>query len=228
MGRWPLIWRGSIALLLVMAALALWQWTPLEEYMHLAALTDLAARLRSHAWSVPLVILLYVAGGLLFLPLTVLVVATILTFGPVDGFLLANAGTIAVSLVCFGIGHLLGAEPLRRVSGPLVRRLDRRAGEHGMMLVTALRVMPVAHFHIVSLVSGASRIRLRDYCLGTLLGTVPGIFAIAAVGNQTKRFLLDPDLTGLVLLTLIGLASVLALHLLRRWLRRYARTAADD
>lgn len=228
MGRWPLIWRGSVALLLVMVVLAVWQWTPVDEYARLSALTELATRLRGHAWSVPLVVLLYVAGGLLFLPLTVLVVSTILTFGPVDGFLLANAGTLAVSLVCFGLGHLLGAEPLRRVSGPLVRRLDRHAGEHGVLLVTALRIMPVAHFHIVSLVSGASRVRLRDYCLGTLLGTVPGILAIAAVGHQTKRFLLDPNLAGLALLTLIGLASVLMIYLLRRWLRRYARTGADD
>jgi len=228
MGRWPLIWRGSLALLLVMAVLAAWQWTPVDDYARLSALTDLAARLRSHTWSVPLVVLLYVVGGLLFLPLTVLVVATILTFGPVDGFLLANAGTMAVALVAFGIGHLLGAEPLRQVSGPLVQRLNQRAGEHGVLLVTALRIMPVAHFHVVSLVSGASHIRLRDYCLGTLLGTVPGILAIAAVGNQTKRFLLDPDLTGLLLLTALGLASVLMIHLLRRWLRRYARGNDTD
>lgn len=227
MRRWPFIWRGAVVLMLALLVLAAWQWTPVAEYARVSALTDLAGELRRHTLAVPLVLLLFVVAGLLFLPLTVAVVATILTFGPVDGFLLANAGTMAVSLVCFAIGYGLGAEPLRRVSGPLVQRLDRRAGDHGVMLITALRIMPVAHFHIVSLVAGASRIRLLDYCIGTLLGTVPGILAIAAVGNQTKRFLLDPDLTGLVALTLLGLASALMIHGLRRWMQRYAGSEGE-
>lgn len=207
---------------------ALWQVYNLEAYTEIGRLLELGARLRAQSWAVPVIILLYIAAGVAFLPLTVMVVATILVYGPVGGFLLANAGTIATALSSFLLGRLLGAEPLRRLGGPTLRRLNAQAGRHGTMIVTALRVMPVAHFHAVSLLSGASAIGFWPYLNGTLIGTVPGIAIIAAVGNQTKRLLLDPDLAGLMVLTGLGAFSLIVLYAMRRWMRRYASGTDND
>ncbi|MEX0386258.1 TVP38/TMEM64 family protein [Spiribacter onubensis] len=226
--RWPLLWRSMIIVAIAGGVVALWQVYNLEAYTEIGRLLELGARLRAQPWAVPVIILLYIAAGVAFLPLTVMVVATILVYGPVGGFLLANAGTIATALSSFLLGRLLGAEPLRRLGGPTLRRLNAQAGRHGTMIVTALRVMPVAHFHAVSLLSGASAIGFWPYLNGTLIGTVPGIAIIAAVGNQTKRLLLDPDLAGLMVLTGLGAFSLIVLYAMRRWMRRYASGTDND
>ena len=220
--RWPLLWRSILVVAIASGVIALWQVYNLEAYTKLGRLLEFGGWLREQAWAVPAVILLYVIAGIAFLPLTVMVVATILIYGPVGGFLLANAGTIATALSGFLLGRMLGAEPLRRLGGPTLQRLNAQAGEHGTMIVTAMRVMPVAHFHAMSLLSGASAIGFWPYLTGTLIGTVPGIAIIAAVGNQTKRLLLDPDLTGLAVLTGLGVLSFGIFYALRRWMRRYA------
>lgn len=219
--RWPFLWRALITIALMVGIITLWQLYSLADYTELSRLLDLGATLQQQPWAVPFIIMLYVAAGIAFLPLTVMVVATILVYGPIGGFTLATAGTSATAIAGFGIGYLLGAEPLRRLAGSTLNRLNNKASQHGMMVVTALRIMPVAHFHAISLIAGVSKIRFGPYFAGTLLGTIPGIAAIAAVGNQAKQFLLDPNPIGLAVLAVLGALSLVALYCLRRWLRRY-------
>ena len=225
--RWPLLWRGLVVVAIMIGVAALWQLYNLEAYTELDRALAFGAHLRSQPWAVPAIILLYIGAGVAFIPLTVMVVATILIYGPLGGFGLATAGTLAAALFSYLLGHLLGAEPMRRLGGRTLNRLNAQAGRHGTVIVAALRVLPVAHFHAVSLIAGASSIGFWPYVNGTLIGTVPGIAAIAAVGNQAKRLLLDPDLTGLIVLAAIGALTVVMFAIMRRWMRRYASTEND-
>jgi|GEM_PF-1030349 uncharacterized membrane protein YdjX (TVP38/TMEM64 family) len=223
--RWPLLWRATVAITILVGVVLVWQIDNLNAYTELDQLLRLGAQLRAQPWAVPAIVLLYIAAGIAFVPLTVMVVATILVYGPWGGFGLATAGTLSTALFSYLLGHLLGAEPMRRLGGRTLQRLNAQASQHGTMIVTALRVLPVAHFHAVSLVAGASSIRFGSYLNGTLIGTVPGIAAIAAVGNQTKRFLIDPDITGLVVLAALGALTLIMFVFIRRWVRRYAETS---
>lgn len=225
--RWPLLWRALVAVTLIIGMGTLWELYNLNAYTELDRLLVLGARLRAEPWAVPAIILLYIGAGIAFVPLTVMVVATILIYGPLGGFGLASAGTLAAALFSYLLGHLLGAEPMHRLGGRTLKRLNAQAGRHGTMIVIALRVLPVAHFHAVSLIAGASSIGFWPYVNGTLIGTVPGIAAIAAVGNQTKRLLLDPDITGLIVLAGIGAFTLLMFAIMRRWMRRYANMDND-
>ena len=222
--RWPLLWRGLVLAAIITGVGVLWELYNLEAYTELDRLLTFGARLRAESWAVPAIILLYIGAGIAFIPLTVMVVATILIYGPLGGFGLATAGTLATALVSYFLGHLLGTEPMRRLGGRTLRRLNAQAGRHGTMIVTALRILPVAHFHAVSLIAGASSIGFWPYVSGTVIGTVPGIVAIAALGNQAKRLLLDPDITGLMVLAVIGAFTLVMFAVMRRWMRRYART----
>jgi len=219
--RWPLLWRGAVGVAVVIGLSVAWEVYNLGAYAELTRLLELGAGLRQQPWAVPTILLGYIAAGLAFLPLTVVVVATILVYGPLGGFTLATAGTLATAVSGFILGRALGAEPLRRLGGPTLHRLNAQAERHGVMIITALRIMPVAHFHAVSVLAGASRIRPGAYISGTLAGTVPGIAAIAAVGNQAKRFLVDPNIGGLLVLAALAGLSLAVFYGLRRWLGRY-------
>lgn len=226
--RWPYLWRGVVAIAIIAGIVAAWEVYSLEDYTDVRALLALGASLRSESWAIPATIALFIGAGITFLPLTVMVVATIILFGAVEGFWIALAGTVATAIVGYALGSVLGAKPLRRLGGATLKRLDAQAGAHGITLIAALRILPVAHFHAVSLLAGASSIGPMRYLWGTLLGTVPGLIVIAAVSNQARRFLLDPNAFGLVVLAGIGLLSLVLFHYLRRWMRRVSRLESEE
>lgn len=219
--RWPLLWRLAIVVALITAVTALWQAYNLEAYTDPLKVLALGEVLRSQPLAIPLILLLYVGSGIAFLPLTVMVVATVIVYGPVAGFLIANSGTLLTASVGFLLGHVLGAVPIKRLGGALIQRINARAAAHGVALIASLRILPIAHFHAVSLVAGASRIGFRQYLTGTILGTVPGIAVIAALGNQAKRLVVDPNIADILILTAIGIVSLLGFYLLKRYLRRF-------
>ena len=61
-----------------------------------------------------------------------------------------------------------------------------------MLAVTAVRMVPAAPFTVVNLAAGASRIPFIDYMLGTVLGMLPGLVLMSALGYQIFNVLTAP------------------------------------
>jgi uncharacterized membrane protein YdjX (TVP38/TMEM64 family) len=133
------------------------------------------------------------AGGLVAFPLIVMIAATAAAFGPVLGFSYALVGSLANALLTYGIGAWLGARPLRALFGPRLNRIREAISRSGILAVAAIRLVPIAPFTIVNMVAGACRIRVIDYLAGTVLGLLPGLLVMSALGYQIFRFLVAPS-----------------------------------
>jgi len=68
----------------------------------------------------------------------------------------------------------------------------------------ALRLVPLAPFTVVNLISGASHIRFGDYMLGTLVGMSPGIAVMTALGDRLRQVLHNPSAANIGLLVLVA------------------------
>ncbi|HEY7745875.1 MAG TPA: TVP38/TMEM64 family protein, partial [Desulfuromonadales bacterium] len=215
--------RGAGILLLLVAALVLaaaCRWTPLSEWLDLQTLKGWGATFRENRYALLLVLTAYLLGGLVMMPVTLLILVTALTFAPVEAFLYALAGSLLSALSTFGLGRLLGRETVRRLAGARLNRLSRWLGRRGLVAVTAVRLFPVAPFTVVNMVAGASHIRFRDFSLGTLLGMAPGVLAITVFERSLEQAVVEPAagnflLLGAVLVAVVGLAWGG-----RRWLSR--------
>ena len=168
---------GVFTGLLVLAAA--WKWTPLGELLTVDHLVSFSGEVSKNWWGGPLAIGVFVAGSLLAVPVTFLIAASAVIFGPWDGFLYSLLGVVLSAAMNFGIGQFLGRDAIRRLAGKRINRLSARISRRGLLTVIALRIVPAAPFVVVNLVAGASQIRFRDFCLGTLLGMAPGILAIS-------------------------------------------------
>ena len=60
-------------------------------------------------------------------------------------------------------------------------------------------LVPIAPFTVVNLVAGASGISMFDFFVGTLLGMLPGLILISAVGHQIALILTAPTAGGIAL-----------------------------
>ena len=213
-----LIITGSVGLLALILLAGLWQWSPLRELMDV---TSLVASLEEVA-NGPMALLMTVAGfligGVLVMPVMILIAVTILAFGPWWGFWYALIGMTASALLTFGVGRLLGRRLMDHLSGSWVHRISRTLAKKGLLTVVTLRILPVAPFSILNAVAGASHIRARDFFLGTVLGELPGLVGLALFLDQVTETIRHPELGSILLLVVIAAGIVLIAWALGRWL----------
>lgn len=214
----------AVSLLLVLLALAAaWRWTPMREWLDIGEIAASIDRFRG-TFAAPLLAAgAFLLGGLLVVPVTVCIVATLLAFGPWHGLAYSLLGAELSALLTYGIGRLLGEGAVRRLAGSRVGRVARRLSKQGILTVVAVRMIPVAPYTLVNVVAGAVRYRLRDFAIGTAIGLAPGIAALAILVDRLGTAVRDRDPSTFLVLGAASAAVALALLGVRAWLRRARR-----
>jgi uncharacterized membrane protein YdjX (TVP38/TMEM64 family) len=203
-----------------------WRWTPLYEWLDPSPLIVLAERLQQSAAAPLLTLAAFVAAVLLAVPLTLMVVVTVLVFGPWLGYAYSLPGALAGATAAYAVGRLLGRSSLRQLAGSRFGRLVQGLDRRGALTLAMVRVIPVAPFTLLNLAAGAARIRLRDFLLGTLLGLAPGMFAVVLLTNLARNGVLSPGAGTLLALAMVAALVGLAAYQLGKWLMRSAQQAA--
>jgi uncharacterized membrane protein YdjX (TVP38/TMEM64 family) len=190
-----------IFLLLLMIPLA-WRWTPLNEWANFATIIEWQQSIKDYPAAFYLVVGAYLLASLFLFPVTVLNVATVLIFGPIQGNFYALFGWLASASVGYGIGRGVGQEMVARFARSWAHRLLELPDRHGFLTVLTMRVLPVAPFTLVNFFVGAAKIRFRDFFLASVIGRIPGIILLTLAGLQVEMFFRQPRVIGLVLLGL--------------------------
>ena len=61
--------------------------------------------------------------------------------------------------------------------------LEDRLAERGLWVVILLRLPPLSPFHVISYALALTRVRVRDYLVGTAIGALPQIALFAWIGS---------------------------------------------
>jgi uncharacterized membrane protein YdjX (TVP38/TMEM64 family) len=157
--------------------------------------------LRDSPYRVPLALLAFVAGSIVSFPILVLIGATVVALGPVQGFFVAATGALLAATVTFGMGHMIGRHALHRWFGKRAELLERKLEGRGIIAVALIRKVPIAPFTIVNLLIGASGgVSYREFIVGTAIGMLPGIAMFALVGDRAAQLWRDPTPLNIVLI----------------------------
>lgn len=192
-----------------LAGLALaWQYTSLRDFTDVGFVSSMISQPARSQFAPLLAIAAFVVGGLVVFPVLVLIAATSAALGPWMGFASAGVGVLLSALLLFAIGRVLGQARLQRLLGRRAGRVQSRIIGKGVVAVAMIRMVPIAPFSIVNVVAGASKLSLRDFLLGTVLGMAPGIAVMAALGAQIADLARNASWTNVVLLALAILAWI--------------------
>ena len=225
-GRRIAFWIISLLTLLVIAAA--WRFTALSELLDITSLSELARQWSDSNITPLVVIAAFVIGGLLIMPVTALIIISVLVFGSLAGFFYALLGSVISAMSGYGLGSMLGKNALRELAGNRINQVSRQLAERGILTMCVVRIVPVAPFTIINLVAGASHIRFRDYLLGTLIGMTPGIFGITLLTDRVQTTITSPDWQSLLSLIVVAVVFFAAAYLLSRRLLRLAGDKAAD
>jgi phosphatidylserine/phosphatidylglycerophosphate/cardiolipin synthase-like enzyme/uncharacterized membrane protein YdjX (TVP38/TMEM64 family) len=216
---------GSAVILLLVGLASAWRWTPLGEWLDMETILYWGEYIRDNPAAPFIVIAAYVTGGFVLFPVTVLIAATAVVFGPVTAFLYSFLGCLASASMLFATGHVLGRETVNRLAGPRLKQLNKRLARRGLITVLTVRIIPIAPYSVVNLIAGASRIRFRDYILGTIFGLAPGIFAITVLGQGLGEAIRNPKVENFIFLFALAVVIVVINMVVRRRLTKRNRAA---
>jgi phosphatidylserine/phosphatidylglycerophosphate/cardiolipin synthase-like enzyme/uncharacterized membrane protein YdjX (TVP38/TMEM64 family) len=182
----------AVILLVLLSLAAAWRWTPLSEWISSENLAAWTRDIRGSSLSLLAVLGAYVVGGLIMIPVTLLVGVTAMVFSPTWGAFYALCGCLLNALATYLIGSRLGKQTVRKLAGQRLNRLSRQMAKQGILAVAIIRNIPLAPFTIVNMIAGASHIRLKDYLLGTAIGMLPGILVITIFADRLLHTILNP------------------------------------
>ncbi|GEM18767.1 phospholipase [Nitrosococcus oceani] len=221
-----LIFR-ALMLIIPLALAAAWRWTPLGEWLDLQTAVSIIKELKESPEAPLLLLGVYLLASLIAIPLTLLIVATVLIFGSLTGFAYALISATLSALLTYGVGRLFGRRTVRRLAGKRLNRLSRRLAQQGTLTMLAVRLIPIAPFTVVNMVAGASHIRFRDFIIGTVLGLIPGILGIALFIDRVVATIRDPTPLSFAILGVLLMLLGLSLLGVRWWLRKQDATNND-
>lgn len=174
--------------------------------------------------ALPATLLALFLAGAVPLPMGALICLVGFAFGLEQGLSLVVAGATPGALLGFGIGRLLGPNRVRAAAVPRLNALSRRLARGGMLSVAELRILPRHAWAEVNLVAGASRVSLRDYMAGTVVGLAPGALVLCAAGALVGAAVRHPG--PLALLAALLVLAVLAAGMGWLWRRQELITGA--
>lgn len=217
-----------LLLTVLLVLVAVWRWTPLSDWLNIDNMTRSIQVLQSQSVTPWLVVPVFAIAATLAVPLTLLVVAVVLAFGGALGFVYALSGALLSAILSYLLGQWAGHSLLKRYSGHRLHRLSQKLSKRGVLTIITMRIIPIAPFAVINVVAGASHIRLRDFVLGSLIGFLPGMAAIALFTDKVLRSIQEPSGSNLVWLV-FWLVMIVGIMLgLRKWLLNKSRQTNHD
>lgn len=169
-----------------------------EAHPVLSVLTFIVLYATVVALSLPIAVLMTLAGGLLFgkwLGTVIIVIA-------------ATAGATLVFLIA---RSALG-NTLREQAGPLYKRVASNMEQNAVGYMLFMRLVPIFPFFLVNIVPALFNVRLVPYVLTTFFGIIPGTFVYTNVGKELGSIESLGDIASprtLIAFTLLGLFALI-------------------
>ena len=134
-------------------------------------------------WAPIIYILLYTIGTLLILPSTPLNLTGGAIFGIWWGTLWTTAAALIAAIVAFAFTRTVGREIIAKKFAGRWEAIDAEIRLGGLFYMFAIRLLPIIPYGLVNFAAGLTSIKLKDYFIGTLMGTLPGVLPFVMMGS---------------------------------------------
>ena len=149
---------------------------------------------------------IYILGTVIGFPGSVLSLAGGLAFGAAYGTVYTVIGATLGASAAFFIARYMGREFVRKLMGQNAKKLDLKLEKHGLGLILFTRLIPLFPFNVLNFGFGLSKVKFRDFFIGTLIGIIPGTFAYVYLGSSLTDIFSTNFAIAIILLLALSLA----------------------
>lgn len=180
--------KKILILSVVAVAVALFFYLDLQRFLTLEALKAnrqlLADYYAAHTvGTVAAFMVIYILQTALSLPgAAILSLAAGAIFGALAGTVYAVVAATAGATLAFLVTRYLLRDAILKRFGAKLEGLNRELEQRGWNYLLFLRLVPLFPFFLINLAAGLTRLPLRVFVLGTLVGIIPGGFVFVNAG----------------------------------------------
>jgi uncharacterized membrane protein YdjX (TVP38/TMEM64 family) len=122
------------------------------------------------------------------IPSWLLIVVSVLAYGPWAGSLIAVSGIALATTVAYWLGYFLHEHTLEKLLGSKSKKkMEDYLERYGFGLVAIFRLAPFLSDDAISFVAGLARMKFPKLLAATFLGIAPLIIFIAILGDSTDQ-----------------------------------------
>lgn len=170
---------------------------------------------RNSSALLPTLVLIFLIGGLVGISINLLLVASTIAVGPWAAFGCGLTGAVISAQVMFWAGRSFSEPIIQKIAPEIQKKISRRLDSTGILPLALIRLVPVAPFMVVNLVAGALKITFSLFLIGTILGMIPGMFAVVLITSQAQQAFSDPQWQHWLILVISLLACGLIVYVLK-------------
>lgn len=157
-------------------------------------------------WAPILYVIAYVIATLCLLPSTPLNLSGGALFGLGWGTFWTTIGAMLAAAIAFWLSRTVARSWFQTKLNGQWQQLDQELANGGGFYIFAVRLLPIIPYGLVNFAAGVTQISWRGYLVGTLVGTIPGIFPFVMLGSTGLNAVQTGDVLPVVgALALIGL-----------------------
>lgn len=160
---------------------------------------------------------IYALATVLFLPGAPFTILAGVLFGPLVGTIVVVISAGVGACVAFFLARVFGQGVVSTLLSKYAHTLyeyDRKLEERGLATVLFLRLVPLFPFNTLNVTLGLTKVRSRDYIIGTFIGIIPGTFAYVYFGDVIAM----PTLLGVVLFLTFFIVLFILSFVLQRFM----------
>ncbi|HVM90863.1 MAG TPA: TVP38/TMEM64 family protein [Verrucomicrobiae bacterium] len=154
-----------------------------------------------------LLVLFYAISTIIPFPTAAIAVLGGVLYGPWMGSVAVVIGVNLAGSISFWLARYLGRHFVSENERDWVKKYDDLLSSQGLYAVMAMRLL-FFPFDVVSIGSGLTRMRYRQYVIGTFLGSLPHAISFVVLG-QSFESPRSWGLVGVLMLLCIGVALLL-------------------
>ena len=174
-----------IALLIIWVSLIVGLYVVIHtQHIHLRELPQVVRGevIEAGAWGPLVIIGLYVASTVLLFTKSAIDVIAGAVYGPILGSIFVLIGLNIASAATFYFGRFFGRHFVHKHERGWIKKYDDVLREEGFITVFLMRLF-LFPFDLVSIGCGMSEMSFRQYLVGTVLGSLPGIVTFVVLGR---------------------------------------------
>lgn len=122
------------------------------------------------------------------LPSWLLVVVSILAYGPIIGGIVALTGSVLAASVAYWIGRIFGEFTIKKIIGQKSeKKMKPYLQRYGFWVVAIFKLAPFLSNDIISYTAGLVSMSFPRFFLASVVGTSPLVVLIAFLGETNER-----------------------------------------
>ncbi|MDR3580254.1 MAG: TVP38/TMEM64 family protein [Oryzomonas sp.] len=210
-------WKKILIVLAGGVAVCMFMWFDLGRFLTLEALKanrqSLVEYHAAHrAAMVAGFMAIYIAQTALSLPgAAVLSLAAGAIFGSVMGTVYANCAATIGATLAFLVTRYLLRDAIQNRFGQKLEALNSELEARGLNYLLFLRLVPLFPFFLINLAAGMTRLPLRTFVIGTMVGIIPGGFVYVNAGASLATITALSDIASPRVLGSFALLGLFAL-----------------